>query len=65
LDLVDQGADMGWRTSPEHETVSKVLESWLNGRVHQSLKDGIYDQAGELWREELGLLLSIASAAVG
>jgi hypothetical protein len=30
LNLVDQRANVGWRTGPEDEAVSKILEARLN-----------------------------------
>lgn len=65
LDLVDERADFGGRTSPEDETVSRVGVGWIFQGAVELAEVGVEDPAGKVWREDLGFLLGVAGEAMG
>ena len=64
LDFQDQFADSNGWSSPEDETVARVLIVWFR-RVLEVGEDTVYGHAGEVGGEELGFLLRVAVGSVG
>ena len=64
LDFQDQFADSNGWSSPEDETVARILVVWLR-RVFEIGEDLVYGHAWEVRSEDFGLLLRVAVGSVG
>jgi hypothetical protein len=53
-----------WRTSPEHQAMSRILEAGFNRLVFQLCENGIDCYACKVWRGELLLLLCTSIATM-